>query len=108
MSSPHPLAPPARAGVRCGAGVQGFSERLCENPEFANRVPTSTPRAWGAHADRPDFLLPSMPFIGAGAPQARVFTQSGEVLASRLSLITGLTYILNPIPIIVLPDEVSN
>ena len=40
------------------------SERLCENPEFANRVPTSTPRAWGAHADRPHFLLPSMPFLG--------------------------------------------
>jgi hypothetical protein len=40
------------------------SERLCENPEFANRVPTSTPRAWGAHADHPHFLLPSMPFLG--------------------------------------------
>ena len=40
------------------------SERLCDNPEFANRVPTSTPRAWGAHAARPHFLLPSMPFLG--------------------------------------------
>ena len=43
---------------------ESFSERLCENPEFANRVPTSTPRAWGEHADLPRFLLPSMPFLG--------------------------------------------
>jgi len=77
--SPHPLAPPARAGVRCGAGVQGCSESLCGNPEFANRVPTSTPRAWGAHAARPHFLLPSMPFLGL-APHRSQFSHS---LASR-------------------------
>jgi hypothetical protein len=51
------------------------SERLCENPEFANRVPTSTPRAWGAHADRPHFLLPSMPFLGL-APHRPEFSHS--------------------------------
>ena len=51
------------------------SERLCENPEFANRVPTSTPRAWGAHADRPHFLLPSMPLLGL-APHRPEFSHS--------------------------------
>jgi hypothetical protein len=62
-------------GQVCGAGVQGCSERLCENPEFANRVPTSTPRAWRAHADCPNFLLPSMPFLGL-APYRPEFSHS--------------------------------
>jgi len=51
------------------------SESLSENPEFANSVPTSTPRAWGAHADRPHFLRPSMPFLGL-APQRPEFSHS--------------------------------
>jgi len=57
------------------AGPVSCYERLCENPEFANRVPTSTPRAWGAHTDRPHFLLPSMPFLGL-APHMPEFSHS--------------------------------
>ena len=62
-----PRFPPA-SRVSC-------SERLCENPEFANRVPTSTPRAWAAHAARPHFLLPSIPFLGL-APDRPEFSHS--------------------------------
>ena len=62
-------------GQVCGAGVQGCSERLCENPEFANRVPTSTPRAWGAHAARHHFLLSEMSFLGL-APHRSEFSHS--------------------------------
>ena len=66
-----------------GQGISNFShasrarcgEGLCENPKFANRVPTSTPRAWGAHADRPHFLLPPMPFLGL-APHRPEFLHS--------------------------------
>jgi hypothetical protein len=69
------VCPAGRAGVRCGAGVQGCSDSLCGNPEFANRVPTSTPRAWRAHAGRPHCLLPSMPFFGL-APHRPEFSHS--------------------------------
>ena len=65
--------------MRCGAGVQGCSESLCGNPEFANRVPTSTPRAWGAHAARHHFLLSEMSFLGL-APHR---SESSHSLASR-------------------------
>jgi hypothetical protein len=61
--------PAVWAGVL--VSFQGCSESLCENPEFANRVPTSTP------------LLASLnAILGAGAPQARVFAQFGEWLGA--------------------------
>ena len=60
----------------CGAAqVSRAPARGCvKNPEFANRVPTSTPRAGGGHADRPHFLLPSMPFLGL-APHGPEFSR---------------------------------